>query len=168
MNDLEKNLSELDKPAMDVPIYRQNLRRELLRQADAYQVQRQPSGFALGLTGFTAGLLAVLLVLFVARPDLPLRLNRQITGSPSPEQLAGPIATSIQRGDNEDLRRSIAASETDRILAEAWLNERTGTRGKLVEDKDFLTARRFVTEDGREVIVYTHLPNGGGDSEPVY
>jgi len=95
-------------------------------------------------------------------------LHQQITGAEpafeqrTPETKGVPFSPKI-----EDPYR-VYASDTDRQLAEKWLRDQIGQPLELVEDKDFVTARRFVAEDGREVIVYTHLPAEGDEDKVIY
>ena len=158
----------LEKPAIEVPIYRRNLRRELMRAAGRQSITAGASRFGLSLATFSAGLFAVLLILFVARPEVPALLNQRITGSEHRIERPPTEVHGIPDIPSSADPYRIHASESDRRLAEAWLEDRVGQRLELVENKDLVTARRFVAEDGREIVVYTHLPAERGETTVIY
>jgi hypothetical protein len=150
MKDLERLLTDLPKPDVEVPAFRQQLRRELLSVTPARTSARMR--FALGLSGSLAAAFALLLVLFVARPAIPDRLHTRLAG-PAPIELGQPALDQL-------LRSAARPVEADRAFVESW----TAQQGRLVdvramEDERLFSVRQFEMTDGKRMLVFTELGN---------
>jgi hypothetical protein len=171
MRDLETAL-EKARPTIELPNYQRNLRRELLKAA-AHSTPQRGYRLAMVAVGSCALLFAALLILFVARPQLPTRLNAALMNEPSPTLLANEPALS---GPNEAVRGAqLAASDdmvlrdllsddrlsvdTDRALVDRWMAQRFPgkVQAQPVGNNGLLTVRQFRTESGQRILVYTQL-----------
>jgi len=161
-----------------VPNFQRNLRRELLKHQAA-----QPAsalGPALWAAVGCALLCATLLVLFVAKPELPTRLNAALSGSQPTRQAAespesGP--TNIRAGqtvaaDDMVLRDLLSdkrfSVDTDRAIVDEWMAQRFPTSkigAQPVGNEGILAVRQFRTQTGQRILVYTQLSE---DSETVH
>ena len=81
MKSLEKFLTDLPKPDVEVPAFRDQLRRELLSASP--RITGRPWRFATVGLAALAGVLVAALGLFVARPEIPADLHAVLTGTGS-------------------------------------------------------------------------------------
>ncbi len=175
-------MHDLPKPDIDVPIYRQNLRRNLMRAVPVAQVER-PSWFALGAVSFCAGLFGVLSVLFVARPEVPSRLNQIVAGAPveTPAPSGNPVVIPNLPEDTAARYRVAAdglladqrlTSDADRAFIEYHMRRENpdGRKPRImsIKEEGVLSIRRYITDDGREMVVYTRLVDGESEKEQIY
>ena len=163
MTEFETDLQEIAKPDIEAPIYRQNLRRSLLRAAEMEQM-RQGVRWALPAAMFAAGMFGALVVLFVLRPDVPDEINRYFSGKSHVTD--SPAVYAANRNQTETTRAYPTAtpglnaaslnSTSDIDVVSAWLaNQKQQGLQVRVLDEGMLKVRRIIAEDGREVLFYT-------------
>jgi len=166
MKDFERFLTDLRKPDVEVPAFRDQLRRELLSRPAArggFALR-----FALAATVGLAAFLGMVLVLFVARPAIPEGIHAALTGSSArgltPAVMAAPDARE-QRGAVQRASMPIAA---DRSFVEAWSAERgTAVSVRSVEAERMFTVRQFELTDGKRMLVFTELGDEGAKPAAV-
>ena len=110
MKDFEKFLTDLPKPAVEVPAFRDELRRELLSAVPERSSPRMR--LALGLTGSLAAAFAVVLVLFVAVPEIPGDIHAALAGQPEPASSGASVA--------QLLGQAVTPVEADRAVVDTW------------------------------------------------
>jgi hypothetical protein len=152
MKDLEKFLTDLPKPDVEVPAFRQQLRRELLSVAPARTTARMR--FALGLTGSLAAAFALLLALFVARPAIPNRLHVALAGT-APVELEQPAMEQL-------LLRAATPIEADQAFLESWTAQQGQALGvRTMEVEKLFSVRQFELTDGKRMLVFTEVGKEG-------
>lgn len=195
MKDFEQQLRDLPKPHLETPVFKQNLRRGLLRHAPNPAPWGQ--GFLLPLATVAAGFFGVLCLMFVLRPEMPAAINQWATGtsvqeppmavelpvnarqnpeyrtfanqSQLPNLTGNPnrnamFAEKLSVGQDEAyLREWLTNLNQDQVRPESAQNTRA--YNVTVRDEGLLSVRRFVTEDGREMLVYTRVVD---DQKTIY
>jgi hypothetical protein len=150
MKDFEKFLTDLPKPAVEVPAFRDELRRELLSAVPERPNPRMR--LALGLTGSLAAAFAVVLVLFVAVPEIPGKIHAALGGQPEPASNDASIA--------QLLREVVTPVEADRAFVDTWSARQEQPVGvRSMEDERVFSVRQFQLTDGKRMLVFTELGN---------
>jgi len=165
MKEFEKDLQDITKPDIQVPIFQQNLRRKLL--TSAAESHSNPSRFMFGFATFSAGLFGALLILFVAQPDVPKQLHNMIVGDmasvptePAPRSAHVPQRGAIPVANDPLLADKRLSQDADRAFLNDWLRKESPkgiSRLKTVAGEGVISFRRYLDETGNEVIVYTNL-----------
>ncbi len=166
MNEFEKDLQDVAKPDIQVPIFQQNLRRNLLTKAVA--VNPGPSSLGFGLATFCAGLFGAMVILFVVQPEVPNQLHKMIAGetivappvNPAPRYAQTPQANAIPVSNNNLLADKRLSRDADRAFLSNWIRKESPqgiSRVKSMTSEGVISFRRFLDEAGNEVVVYTNL-----------
>ena len=167
MKDLEKALKNLPQPNIRVEAFKRNLRAELLSKASA-QSQKRQFGFA--VASLLASAFATLLVLFIANPSYPKKLNAWLTGGTVQPPMAASEG-SVPSFANDQWRTAddrslpytpvvLPSEEVDRRYVENLLTDQASGRTprlQTVASSGIYTVREFVAEDGKRVLVYTQV-----------
>jgi len=132
MKDFEKFLTDLPKPVVDVPAFRDQLRRELLSSAPTDPSRRWRFA-AIGMTSLATAVVFAL-GLFIARPGIPADLNAALTG--------GSSAVSPRLADQAFVDRW-AAQQASPVAIRSMSGER------------LLSVRQFELTDGKQMLVFT-------------
>ncbi|MCP3978289.1 MAG: hypothetical protein GY716_03015 [bacterium] len=144
MKDIEKFLTDLPKPAVDVPAFKDQLRREL-RSSVAAPVDPRWRMTAM-LSGVAALLMVGVLTLFVARPAIPAGIHASLGGT-SPASTQGAAPDSLP-------------AAADRAFVDAWSARQTQPVGvRAMEEERLVSVRQFELTDGKRMLVFTELGN---------
>ncbi len=170
MKDFEKLLTDLPKPAVEVPAFKQELWREL-------QHTRRP-GYGRGpWIALAASLLVIvglgaLLTAFVVDPGLAASLRAGLVGE------SGATGTAMVRSEHsmvtgidgstltlEDvhqvLSRTDASVDLDRAFIEDWSSQQSmPVDVRSMEAESVYTIRKYELSDGKHVLVFTELGSG--------
>jgi hypothetical protein len=124
----------------------------------------------LSLATFSAGLFAALLILFVARPEVPNQLHQMIAGNKaqiSPARDAAPTNRNAQPpgsvipvSTDNLLADKRLSQEADRLFLTRWLSSQPPegiSQLKTLAGEGVISFRRYLDEGGNEVVVYTTL-----------
>jgi len=148
MKDFEKFLTDLPKPAVEVPVFRDRLRGELMSIAPGAAV-RNWRPFAL-LAASAAVLLAVALGWFVVQPAVPERIHATFAGAPAPEWNDDEL--------QEMLTRAAMPAEDDRAFVDNWTAKQPRPVGvRSMEVERLFSVRQFELTDGKRMLVFTEL-----------
>ena len=151
MKKFEKFLTDLPRPALEVPAFRDQLRRELMSV--------QPIGpgrhrrFATAGLAALACLLVAILGLFVARPDIPAELHAALSGS---------NGLTRERLDETNINRLLGRVglplEADRAFVDEWAAQQTGPVAiRSVNGERLVSVRQFELTNGKQMVVFTEL-----------
>jgi hypothetical protein len=167
MKDFEKALRNLPKPDVPVEEFKQGLHAELNRVIR----RRAGNGYQRRFTfaSAIAGVLVVVLGLFVLQPQIPTRLHAVISGAAPdieqqpmpalPQSTSSPRSTQALPQQLEALfRTSSATAEIDRSVVEDWYRRQAlpvGV-GKLEEESIF-AVRQFQLTNGERIVVLSEL-----------
>jgi hypothetical protein len=151
MKRFEKFLTDLPKPAVEVPAFRDQLRRELLSAAPT-SPSRHWRFAAVGMTAL-ASLLVVALGIFVARPEIPADLHAVLTGSGSDGR-----ETLNETNINRLLGRVGLPLEADRAFVDSWAERQAGPVAiRSMNDERLVSVRQFELTNGKQMLVFTEL-----------
>jgi hypothetical protein len=155
MKEFEKFLTDLPKPAVEVPEFRDQLRREL--RGGAARRGRLERWIDLlprpGLGGALAGAMAALLLLFVLVPGIPVGLHAALAGD---DDGLRPL-TAVEPAETERLQRA-SLLEADQAFVESWTARQPApVEVRSVASERTFTVRQFELSDGKRVLVFTEL-----------
>ena len=150
MKDFEKFLTDLPKPAVEVPAFRARLRGELLSVAPT-----ATGGYWRPLAVFAATAAALMLVAlgwFVIRPEVPERIHAAFSASPAPETNESEL--------QEMLARAAMPEEDDRAFVDNWTaTQPLPVEVRTMEAERLFSVRQFELTDGKRMLVFTELGN---------
>jgi hypothetical protein len=173
-----------------VDTFRRNLRRSLLEACE----QRAAKGFgyrvALAATSSLCLVLAAVLVLFITRPAYPVQLHALLISDDAgpgfqEESRPGPVAdgrgaAEMHPGSSQDgeiqplfVSRPLLEQtrEADRDFVRRWVEREVSAQPVTVLPMDPVetyTVSRFMLNDGRQVKVFTRVPEAARPREKVY
>ena len=177
MKDFEKLLTDLPKPAVEVPAFKRELWREL-------RYTRPASSRAPWLAAAAAMILAVglgaLATAFVFDPSLPASIHARLAGEPAmfldrSTGERGPLLDDALLDDPSllndpgltlpDLRQALSTTEASADLDRAFLRDWSTRQTQPVdvrslESETVYTIRKYELSDGKRVLVFTELGSG--------
>lgn len=154
MKHLEKLLTHLPKPDPEVGTFREHLKRRVLTTPVVVASFRTPFLWA---AACACCLIAVLLV-FVANPGIPNDMHARLWGTPStPAGTPTPVAVQADDASLWDW----SSLDADRALVERWVESQYGQSAPVINPMDageIFAVRKFKLADGRQILVYTAVP----------
>ena len=172
MKELEEALQKLPKPNIETPEFKRNLRRSLKLSMAATPARSW--SFALPLAIGSAAACAMILALFIARPDLPAKMNGWLIGGGAELQTAQNTQEPqvypqlAKGGDSDYLNRLLAAGHASEDLDRQYIQSlyHQGETPQQVEVKSMkgqrvFTVREFELTGGKQVVVWTELREDG-------
>ena len=173
MKELEEALKNLPKPNIEVPEFKRDLRRSLELQMAAPATRSW--SLALPIAVGSAVACALMLAIFIARPQLPAQMNSWLTGNPQPVQTTAehqtpetyshlPNSGSNDSYLNQLLAAGNASEDFDRQYIQSLYHQ--GETPQNVEVKSLkgervFTVREFELSGGKQVVVWTELSEDG-------
>jgi hypothetical protein len=158
MKDFEKFLTDLPKPAVDVPAFRDQLRRELASAAPTDPSRRWRFA-AIGMTAIATGVVFAL-GLFIAHPGIPADLNAALIGQRS--------AVGERLDDSRTDRlpgRLEMPVEADRAFADRWVAQQASPVAiRSMSGERLVSVRQFDLTDGEQMLVFTEM--GTAEARP--
>jgi len=166
-------LQNLPKPHIKVEAFKQDLRRDLNRAMS----QSPQTGYRLapGFAGGLAGALAIVLVLFIARPEMPARLNAWISNTQATQtQVAETVGESVPMNalNSPNLHQLLVGGQAtparDEAFIEDWYaKQEQPARVKKIEDEKIYAIRKYQLTSGQRVVVFTELGDDGNNYKHV-
>jgi hypothetical protein len=148
MKNFEKFLIDLPKPDVEVPAFRNELRRELLRAAPERTSSRMR--LALGVAASLAVGFAVIAVLFVAVPGIPADIHAALVDRSASAANEASIARL--------LAQAVPPVEADRAFVDTWTaRQERPVAVRSIEGERVFSVRQFELTDGNRMLVFTQL-----------
>ncbi len=169
MKDLENILSNHPKPQVNVTSFRQSLRRELLNSSRYQQAAGPNFRFAFFLSTALATMLAVVVVMLVLEPSYSTKLHYAILNDNAPiapDSYAEAPQSMIDNNPSADLQSQyinnvLSDSDVDqelvRYLARQMDSHPVNVRP--VSNKELYAVQKYRLGNGKDVMVYTEVPN---------
>ncbi len=160
-------MRDLPLPDIKVDRFRQNLRRDLRIQVSAGASNNYKWAFVAAC--FLTGMLASLVVIFIARPAIPKNLHAALANKPAT------VDVPVERGGTDSFHGIPASGppqglvrlqdrylpvEADHRFLSNWYQNMYPTQPfeiKAVEEEAIYAARRFKLSGGKTIVVYTEL-----------
>lgn len=151
MRDFEKFLTNVPKPAADVPVFKIRLRDELRSLVGEAERRRDRRRARLALAA--AASFALVLALFVVRPGIPAAIRASLTGA------EGEVTEErLQRL----LTRTELALEEDRRFVDSWTaSQERPVSVRQMEGERLVSVRQFELSDGKRMLVFTEIDPEG-------
>ncbi|ANM29973.1 hypothetical protein ABI59_10915 [Acidobacteria bacterium Mor1] len=163
-------MTDLPKPAVEVPAFKQELWREL--QHTQRPVHGRGPWIALAASLVVIVGLGALLAAFVADPELAASLRVRLVGGPEPAGIASAAAARSVVGGidgstltledvHQVLSRTDASVDLDRAFIEDWSSQQPmPVDVRSMEAESVYTIRKYELSDGKHVLVFTELGSG--------